>query len=231
MSRFLKVKLQSWQKVNQSASVLPDCKEPLCWPVSPQWNTWRIDLAAYLVSFYILAQYHRHNDMFRALLRGLTSVCLFLIEENTKDTPTAKAVKCFNVFSHDSWPDNRLELLNHGVEEVNFLLQHFSTVLDRWVFRVLSYLCWHNKLNHVDTDLLVPAILPSHARNGCSKEKAKEEFQFIKMTINTSFKDKSYLGLWQVMTTKEPYCSDFAVGSVICSIKNYMIIVTVDLVI
>ena len=53
----------------------------------------------------------------------------------------------------------------------------------------------------------------------------------MKMTINTSFKDKSYLGLWQVMTTKEPYCSDFAVGSVICSIKNYMIIVTVDLVI
>ena len=51
------------------------------------------------------------------------------------------------------------------------------------------------------------------------------------MTINTSFKDKSYLGLWQVMTTKEPYCSDFAVGSVICSIKNDMIIVTVDLVI
>ncbi|XP_056453175.1 TOG array regulator of axonemal microtubules protein 1-like [Gadus chalcogrammus] len=100
-----------------------------------------------------------------------------LLEENTKDAPTAKAVKCFNVFSHDSWADNRLELLNHGVEEVNFLLQHFSTVLDR---------------------------------NGCSKEKAKEEFQLMKMTINTSFKDKSYLGLWQVMTTKEPYCSDFA---------------------
>ncbi|KAK0135416.1 Zinc finger protein 862 [Merluccius polli] len=117
-------------------------------------------------------------------------------EENTKDIPAAKAVKCFNVFSHDSWPDNRLELLNHGVEEVNFLLQHFSTVLDR---------------------------------NGCSKEKAKEEFQLMKMTINTSFKDKNYLGLWQVMTTKEPYCSDFAVGSVICSIKNDMIIVTVDL--
>ncbi|XP_056451734.1 uncharacterized protein LOC130386899 isoform X1 [Gadus chalcogrammus] len=100
-----------------------------------------------------------------------------LLEENTKDAPTAKAVKCFNVFSHDFWADNRLELLNHGVEEVNFLLRHFSTVLDR---------------------------------NGCSKEKAKEEFQLMKMTINTSFKDKSYLGLWQVMTTKEPYCSDFA---------------------
>ncbi|XP_029915000.1 zinc finger protein 862-like [Myripristis murdjan] len=54
-----------------------------------------------------------------------------LLEENTKDLPTAKAVKCFNVFNHDSWPDNRLELLNHGVEEVNFLLQHFSTVLGR----------------------------------------------------------------------------------------------------
>ncbi|CAL8398102.1 unnamed protein product [Boreogadus saida] len=41
-----------------------------------------------------------------------------LLEENTKDTPTAKAVKCFNVFSHDSYRlDNRLELLNHGVEE------------------------------------------------------------------------------------------------------------------
>ena len=70
--------------------------------------------------------------MFRALLRGLTlCFCLFLIEENTEDIPTAKAVKCFNVFNHDSWPDNKLELLNHGVEEVKFLLQHYSTVLGR----------------------------------------------------------------------------------------------------
>ncbi|KAJ8349850.1 hypothetical protein SKAU_G00249800 [Synaphobranchus kaupii] len=51
-----------------------------------------------------------------------------LLEENTKETPIAKAVRCFTVFNHDSWPDDKQELLNHG-EEVDFLLEHFSTVL------------------------------------------------------------------------------------------------------
>ncbi|XP_078146195.1 zinc finger protein 862-like [Centroberyx gerrardi] len=99
-----------------------------------------------------------------------------LLEEKIKDTPTAKAVRCFTVFNHDSWPDDKLGVLDHGVE-VKFLLEHFSTVL---------------------------------GRNGCNKEQSKEEFQEMKMTINTSLKDKSYLGLWEVMMTKEPYCSDYA---------------------
>lgn len=57
--------------------------------------------------------------------------CLSLIEENAKDIPTAKAVRCFNIFNHDSWPEDKMELLDYGVVELNFLLQHFSTVLDR----------------------------------------------------------------------------------------------------
>lgn len=84
--------------------------------------------------------------MFAALLTGLCilpfSVCLLLIEENIKDTPTAKAVRCFSVFNHDSWPDDKLELLDYGVEEVKFLLEHFSIVLDRLVFLCyMSYFC------------------------------------------------------------------------------------------
>lgn len=157
------------------------------------------------------------------MLRDLTcSVCLLLTEENAKDIATAKAVRCFNILNHDSWPEDRLELQDHGVEELNFLLQHLSTVLDRWVLCVLSHLCWHHHdWNYADTNL-VPAI-PSHVRNQCSKEQAKEEFREMKMTINTSFKDKSYLGLWQVMTTKEPYYSDFMVDVDICTIKHDMI--------
>lgn len=159
----------------------------------------------------------------KRMLRDLTcSVCPLLIEENAKDVATAKAVRCFNIFNHDSWPEDRLGLLDHGVEELNFLLQHFSTVLDRWVLFVLSHLYWHHHgWNYADTNL-VPAIL-SHVRNRCSKEQAREEFREMKMTIHTSFKDKSYLGLWQVMTTKEPYCSDYRVIVVICSIKHDMI--------
>lgn len=82
----------------------------------------------YLIWHYIL------NIMtcLKRMLRDLTcSVCPLLIEENAKDVATAKAVRCFNIFNHDSWPEDRLGLLDHGVEELNFLLQHFSTVLDR----------------------------------------------------------------------------------------------------
>lgn len=54
-------------------------------------------------------------------------------------------------------------------------------------------------------------------RNGCNPELAKEEFQAMKMMIYTSFKDKSYLGLWEVMLTTEPYCSDYKASGFVFS--------------
>lgn len=53
---------------------------------------------------------------------------------------------------------------------------------------------------------------------GATKEQAKEEFQEMKMTVNSSFKGKGYLGLWEVMMTKEPYYSHYALDSSIFSI-------------
>ncbi|KAL7381991.1 hypothetical protein ABVT39_014679 [Epinephelus coioides] len=46
-------------------------------------------------------------------------------------TPTAKAVRSFKIFSHDSWPEQRDQLIDYGGEELDFLLDHFSTVLTR----------------------------------------------------------------------------------------------------
>lgn len=37
----------------------------------------------------------------------------------------------------------------------------------------------------------------------------------MKVEIHMLFTDKSYLGLWEVMLTTEPYCSEYVVGSVI----------------
>ncbi|KAJ8376204.1 hypothetical protein SKAU_G00067840 [Synaphobranchus kaupii] len=46
-------------------------------------------------------------------------------------------------------------------------------------------------------------------RNGCDCALAEEEFQALKTLVFRSFKDKSYKGLWDILLTKEPYCSDF----------------------
>ncbi|XP_039511952.1 zinc finger protein 862-like [Pimephales promelas] len=86
-------------------------------------------------------------------------------EGHGTDTPATKAVQCFQVFNHDVWPETVEELVDYGIEEVHFLLDHFKVVLER---------------------------------NGCDFALAAEE----------SFKDKSYHGLWEILLTKEPYCSD-----------------------
>ncbi|KAJ8386336.1 hypothetical protein AAFF_G00174330 [Aldrovandia affinis] len=52
--------------------------------------------------------------------------------EPSKESGTAKAVRCFNIiFNHDSWPEDKEQLLDHGAEELAFLLEHFSTILRR----------------------------------------------------------------------------------------------------
>ncbi|KAK7877196.1 hypothetical protein WMY93_032098 [Mugilogobius chulae] len=52
-----------------------------------------------------------------------------LVEEPT--TATTKAVRAFRVFTHDSWPEQRSQLIEYGAEELDFLLDHFSAVLAR----------------------------------------------------------------------------------------------------
>ncbi|KAJ8356589.1 hypothetical protein SKAU_G00193830 [Synaphobranchus kaupii] len=44
---------------------------------------------------------------------------------------------------------------------------------------------------------------------GCQSEQVLQEWQQLKTLIRTTFADKSYLGLWQTLLTKEPYRSDF----------------------
>lgn len=40
---------------------------------------------------------------------------------------------------------------------------------------------------------------------------AKEEFVGLKLLIARMFKDKTYLNLWELMLTREPYCSEYKV--------------------
>ncbi|XP_078018502.1 uncharacterized protein LOC144458805 [Epinephelus lanceolatus] len=45
-------------------------------------------------------------------------------------------------------------------------------------------------------------------RNDVILPQAEEEFQALKTLVFRSFKDKSYKALWEILLTKEPYCSD-----------------------
>ncbi|KAL4008878.1 hypothetical protein ACER0C_002730 [Sarotherodon galilaeus] len=99
-----------------------------------------------------------------------------VLEESASESATTKAVKCFNIFNHDSWPENKEDLVDHGADDLAFLLDHFSTVL---------------------------------RRNGVNAELAKEEFVSLKLLIAKMFKDKTYLSLWELMLTREPYCSEY----------------------
>ncbi|CAL8239557.1 unnamed protein product [Gadus morhua 'NCC'] len=76
----------------------------------------------------------------------------------------------------ESWPEDQEELLDHGADDLAFLLDHFSPVL---------------------------------TRNGVNTEMAKEEFVGLKLLIARMFKDQTYLSLWDLMLTREPYCSDY----------------------
>ncbi|KAK0132143.1 Zinc finger protein 862 [Merluccius polli] len=92
------------------------------------------------------------------------------------ESATTKAVKCCNIFNHDSWPEDQEDLVDHGADDLAFLLDHFSPVL---------------------------------TRNGANTELAKEEFVGLKLLIARMFKDKTYLSLWELMLTREPYCSEY----------------------
>ncbi|XP_072564888.1 uncharacterized protein [Paramormyrops kingsleyae] len=54
-----------------------------------------------------------------------------LLGESASESDTTKAVKCFKIFNHDSWPENQEDLVDHGADDLAFLLDHFSTVLRR----------------------------------------------------------------------------------------------------
>ncbi|XP_051997784.1 zinc finger protein 862-like [Xyrauchen texanus] len=99
-----------------------------------------------------------------------------LLGENDANSATTKAVKCFNIFNYDSWPEDQEELVDHGADDLAFLLDHFSPVL---------------------------------TRNGVNTELAKEEFVDLKLLITRMFKDKTYLNLWELMLTREPYSSEY----------------------
>ncbi|KAK0142300.1 hypothetical protein N1851_020034 [Merluccius polli] len=51
--------------------------------------------------------------------------------EGATESATAKAVRCFNIFNHDSWPEDQDELVDHGADDLTFLLDHFSHILTR----------------------------------------------------------------------------------------------------
>ncbi|KAF4097028.1 hypothetical protein G5714_022997 [Onychostoma macrolepis] len=58
-------------------------------------------------------------------------MAIYKFQESASESDTTKAVKCFNIFNHDSWPENQEDLVDHGADDLAFLLDHFSTVLRR----------------------------------------------------------------------------------------------------
>ena len=72
-----------------------------------------------------------HYDTFIFLFLSTLSFYSLIDEEST--SATAKAVKSFKIFSHDSWPEQQDQLTDYGAEELDFLLDHFSPVLTRLV--------------------------------------------------------------------------------------------------
>lgn len=61
-------------------------------------------------------------------VRHFVTELLFVhtIGESASLSGTAKAVRCFNIFNHDSWPENQEDLVDHGADDLMFLLDHFS---------------------------------------------------------------------------------------------------------
>lgn len=87
------------------------------------------------VSYCSLALYCEHSDMFIVLFTGQCILAFsasvnLLIVGNTKDTQTAKAVKCLNMFNHDSRPHDEMKPVNRGFEKMRFLFERFFTLLD-----------------------------------------------------------------------------------------------------
>ncbi|CAL8266915.1 unnamed protein product [Boreogadus saida] len=39
--------------------------------------------------------------------------------------------RCFNIFNHDSWPESQEKLVDHGADDLEFLLKHFSPIITR----------------------------------------------------------------------------------------------------
>lgn len=46
-------------------------------------------------------------------------------------------------------------------------------------------------------------------KNGCDITAVQAEWRLLKTLVKGQFSDKSYCSLWEVLLTKEPYCTDF----------------------
>uniref|UniRef100_A0A8C6SCA7 HAT C-terminal dimerisation domain-containing protein n=1 Tax=Neogobius melanostomus TaxID=47308 RepID=A0A8C6SCA7_9GOBI len=82
-------------------------------------------------------------------------------------------------------------------------------------FKVFNHHAWPEEMGELidygtaEVNYLLEFFHVVLERNGCDPTLAKEEFKALKTLVLLSFKDKSYCGLWQVLLTNEPYCSDF----------------------
>lgn len=74
------------------------------------------------------------NSATAAITTGFLDKFKSLIDEDADVVGSAKAVRCFSVFSHDKWPENRVDLTDFGDDEVKFLVGWFETLLNRYTF-------------------------------------------------------------------------------------------------
>ncbi|MED6261723.1 hypothetical protein ATANTOWER_009052 [Ataeniobius toweri] len=85
-------------------------------------------------------------------------------------------------------------------------------------FRIFNHDAWPERQDALlDNGRAEIQVLIQHFGNllrngGCQVDQVPQEWQLLKTIVRTTFKDKSYLGLWQTLLTKEPYCSDSGIS-------------------
>ncbi len=121
------------------------------------------------------------------------------------------------------------EELNHLIDEtvditVKELERRFEIMRDNTqhkntqgtdIIRCFSIFChdsWPDDIytfgvNEIDT--LLKWYQDILLKNGCDISAVQAEWRLLKTLVKGQFSDKSYCSLWEVLLTKEPYCTDF----------------------
>lgn len=68
----------------------------------------------------------------------------------------AKAVKCFTIFNHDTWPEAAIDRVDYGDGQIEFLTEWFKVVIERYFTSFCSsYVFWFLNSASIELFLLV----------------------------------------------------------------------------
>lgn len=129
---------------------------------------------------------HQSHTTFRNYLN--------LLIEKTVDITVKELEKRFG---------NMMRSLEHGNSRGSEIIKCFSVFChDAWPEDVVTF-------GEEEIDTLVNWYKYILTKNGCDVAAMQTEWRMLKILVKGQFMDKAYVGLWEVMLTKEPFCSDF----------------------